>query len=93
MCEAGTPPGFCNYRKMFQAPPHYGKELSWPGSTVFDTASLLLRYLKSLREPSIPYAPNMDGGTIASGNAVAFFPQGLGFFSYHMIDMLTVSAS
>ena len=39
----------------FDSPPRYGKGLDFSGYTVFDAASVLLRYLKTLPEPVIPY--------------------------------------
>ena len=42
-------------QKTFDAPRRYGKGLKWTGYTVHDAASLLLRYLKTLPEPCVPY--------------------------------------
>lgn len=39
----------------FGLPPRYGKGLDWTGYTVFDAATIMLRYLKSLPEPIIPF--------------------------------------
>ncbi|KAK6372656.1 GTPase activating protein (GAP) for Rho1p [Lithohypha guttulata] len=36
--------------------PRYGKGLDWTGYTVFDAATIMLRYLKSLPEPIVPFA-------------------------------------
>jgi len=42
-------------QKHFNTPHRYGKGLDWTGYTVHDAAGILLRYLKSLPEPVIPY--------------------------------------
>jgi GTPase-activating protein SAC7 len=41
--------------KTFDNPPRYGKGVSWDGFTIHDCAALVLRYLKCLPEPVIPY--------------------------------------
>ncbi|KAF5010818.1 hypothetical protein FDECE_3027 [Fusarium decemcellulare] len=43
-------------QQIFDSPPDYGKGLDWQGCTVHDAAGILLRYLKSLPEPIIPYS-------------------------------------
>jgi hypothetical protein len=40
---------------IFDTEPCYGKGLDWAGYTVHDAASCLLRYLKLLPEPVIPF--------------------------------------
>ncbi|KAG9239586.1 Rho GTPase activation protein [Amylocarpus encephaloides] len=40
---------------IFDTKPRYGKGLDWAGYTVHDAASCLLRYLKLLPEPVIPF--------------------------------------
>lgn len=42
-------------QKAFDTPPEYGKGLVWDDYTCHDAAGILLRYLKTLPEPVIPY--------------------------------------
>ena len=41
---------------VFDSPDRYGKGFDWVGNTVYDAASCMLRYLKLLPEPIVPYA-------------------------------------
>ena len=51
----GNPVRVKQLQDMFDASPKYGKGLVWDPFTVYDCASVLLRYLKSLPEPIVPY--------------------------------------
>lgn len=51
----GNPVRVKQLQDSFEAPPRYGKGFDWNGFTVYDCASFLLRYLKSLPEPVVPY--------------------------------------
>ncbi|KAF4437105.1 RhoGAP domain-containing protein [Fusarium austroafricanum] len=51
----GNPVRMSELQLIFESPPRYGKNLVWDGYTVHDAAGILLRYLKSLPEPIIPY--------------------------------------
>ena len=42
-------------QKAFDNPDHYGKNIDWTGYTVHDATGVLLRFLKALPEPVIPY--------------------------------------
>ncbi|KAJ4017851.1 GTPase activating protein (GAP) for Rho1p [Fusarium irregulare] len=53
---AGNPVRMRQLQAAFDSPPRYGKGLDWVGYTVHDAAGILLRYLKSLPEPIIPYS-------------------------------------
>ncbi|KAJ4128179.1 GTPase activating protein (GAP) for Rho1p [Fusarium equiseti] len=53
---AGNPVSMRQLQAVFNSPPRYGKDLDWVGYTVHDAAGILLRYLKSLPEPIIPYS-------------------------------------
>jgi GTPase-activating protein SAC7 len=53
---SGHPTRVLTLEKIFNDPArNYGKGLSWAGFTIHDCAALLLRYLKCLPEPVIPY--------------------------------------
>uniref|UniRef100_A0A0D2YF04 Rho-GAP domain-containing protein n=2 Tax=Fusarium oxysporum TaxID=5507 RepID=A0A0D2YF04_FUSOF len=51
----GNPVRMSELQTIFDSPDRYGKGLVWDGYTVHDAAGILLRYLKSLPEPIIPY--------------------------------------
>lgn len=51
----GNPVRVKQLQDLFEAPPRYGKGLEWDPFTVYDCATVLLRYLKSLPEPIVPY--------------------------------------
>ncbi|KAL6914828.1 hypothetical protein FSST1_012588 [Fusarium sambucinum] len=51
----GNPVRMSELQTRFDSPDRFGKGLSWDGYTVHDAAGILLRYLKSLPEPIIPY--------------------------------------
>ncbi|KAH7201365.1 hypothetical protein DER44DRAFT_900043 [Fusarium oxysporum] len=51
----GNPVRMSELQLKFDSPPSYGKSLVWDRYTVHDAAGILLRYLKSLPEPIIPY--------------------------------------
>ncbi|CAG7560917.1 unnamed protein product [Fusarium equiseti] len=53
---AGNPVRMRQLQVEFESPPRYGKSLDWDEYTVHDAAGILLRYLKSLPEPIIPYS-------------------------------------
>ncbi|KAL2072074.1 hypothetical protein VTL71DRAFT_11417 [Oculimacula yallundae] len=40
---------------IFEDSPHFGRSFHWSGCTVHDVASILLRYLKTLPQPVIPF--------------------------------------
>ncbi|TLD26935.1 hypothetical protein PspLS_05195 [Pyricularia sp. CBS 133598] len=52
----GNPARVFHLQEIFNKPPGYGKDHIWDGYAVRDAAGLLLRYLKALPEPVIPYA-------------------------------------
>lgn len=43
-------------QKLFDSPDRYGKGLDWTGFTVFDATTVLLRYLRSIPEPVVPFS-------------------------------------
>ncbi|KAG8670537.1 GTPase activating protein (GAP) for Rho1p [Fusarium poae] len=51
----GNPVRMSELQTIFDSPSRFGKGLVWDGFTVHDAAGILLRYLKSLPEPVIPY--------------------------------------
>jgi hypothetical protein len=51
----GNPTRMMHLQTIFDSPDRYGKGLNWAGYTVHDAANLMLRYIKSLPEPIIPY--------------------------------------
>ncbi|KAL5610867.1 hypothetical protein FOBRF1_006984 [Fusarium oxysporum] len=51
----GNPVRMSELQTIFDSPDRYGKGLVWDEYTVHDAAGILLRYLKSLPEPIIPY--------------------------------------
>lgn len=54
--HAGNATRMMQVTKVFDSPEYqYGKGFQWTGYTVHDAAGLLLRYLKTLPEPVIPY--------------------------------------
>ena len=53
--QSGNPSRVMHLQKAFNASRRYGRGLKWTGYTVHDAASLLLRYLKTLPEPLVPY--------------------------------------
>ncbi|KAF4969837.1 hypothetical protein FSARC_2995 [Fusarium sarcochroum] len=53
---SGNPVRMSKLQKLFDSPPNYGRRLSFDEFTVHDVAGVLLRYLKSLPEPIVPYA-------------------------------------
>ena len=42
-------------QRIFETPRAFDRDVEWDGYTVYDAAGLLLRYLKCLPEPVIPY--------------------------------------
>ncbi|RSM09379.1 hypothetical protein CEP52_004222 [Fusarium oligoseptatum] len=51
----GSPVRISKLQQAFESPPRYGRGLVWDDYTIHDGAGLMLRYLKSLPEPIIPY--------------------------------------
>ncbi|KAI3325590.1 Rho GTPase activation protein [Xylariaceae sp. AK1471] len=52
----GNPSRMMQLQTLFDSPPQYGKGVVWFAYTEYDAAALLLRYLKTLPEPVVPYA-------------------------------------
>ncbi|KAI8664616.1 Rho-GAP domain-containing protein [Fusarium keratoplasticum] len=62
----GSPVRISKLQQAFESPPTYGSGLDWTQYTIHDAAGIILRYLKSLPEPIIPYdcyGEFMDGFT------------------------------
>ncbi|KAM7213446.1 RhoGAP domain containing protein [Rhypophila decipiens] len=53
--RGGNPKRMMKLQDTFNTPPRYGRGHSWSGFTPHDAAGIMLRYLKSLPEPVIPY--------------------------------------
>jgi GTPase-activating protein SAC7 len=54
--NSGHPGRVLALQEIFDSPDRrYGKSIDWAGFTIHDCAALLLRYLKSLPEPQIPF--------------------------------------
>jgi len=53
--RSGHAARIANLQTIFNMPDRYGKGLDWTGYTIHDAAGILLRYLKSLPEPVVPY--------------------------------------
>ncbi|KAI8716987.1 Rho-GAP domain-containing protein [Fusarium sp. LHS14.1] len=51
----GSPVRIRELQQAFESPPTYGQGFVWDGYTIHDAAGIILRYLKSLPEPIIPY--------------------------------------
>ncbi|KAI1353081.1 Rho GTPase activation protein [Xylaria sp. FL0043] len=57
---SGNPARVLQLQTVFDTPPRYGAGFNWDGYTPHDVAALLLRYLKMLPEPIIPYHKHND---------------------------------
>jgi len=53
--RSGHAARIANLQTVFTTPDRYGRGLDWTGYTIYDATGILLRYLKSLTEPVIPY--------------------------------------
>lgn len=52
---SGSAKKIVELQKMFNSGAYFGKNVNWDEYTVYDAASLVLWYLKTLPEPVIPY--------------------------------------
>ncbi|KAI0144646.1 Rho GTPase activation protein [Xylariaceae sp. FL1272] len=51
----GNPSRLMHMQTVFDTPERYGRGLNWDGYTVHDAAAILLRFVKTLPQPVIPY--------------------------------------
>ena len=76
--DRGTPFRVRELRQTFDTPDHYGKGIDWIGYAVHDAVGVLLLYLETLPEPTIPFDAcegfrEVPIGSIEGSNAITVY--------------------
>jgi GTPase-activating protein SAC7 len=76
--DRGAPSRVRELRQMFDTPDRYGKGINWVGYTVHDAVGVLLLYLETLPEPTIPFDAyesfrEVPLGSIEGSNAITVY--------------------
>ena len=75
--DRGAPSRVRELRQMFDTPDRYGNGINWVGYTVHDAVGVLLLYLETLPEPTIPFDAyeSFRGalGSIEGSNAITVY--------------------
>ena len=76
--DRGAPSRVRELRQMFDTPDRYGNGINWVGYTVHDAVGVLLLYLETLPEPTIPFDAyenfrEVAIGSIEGSNAITVY--------------------